>query len=263
MEPIISTDNSRVKEARSLQRKRQRTAKQACLVEGLRLCGDAWAAGARFQRLFFVPDAVEASSSLAALLTEMTAAGVETLPCTEQVFRSLADTVTPQGIAGVVDLPALSLPASPGLVLILDGIADPGNAGTLLRSAEAAGVDGVLFGPGSVDAFNPKVVRAGMGAHFRLPLGQCGQWADLVDLLPPHLPLFLADAQGDLAYDQVDWTQPAGLILGSEATGASPQARSAARAIHIPMAGATESLNAAVAGAVVLFEAARQRRQRT
>lgn len=260
MDTITSLDNSRVKEARSLQRKRRRVAANACLVEGVRLVQDAWQAGAVFRRLFFVADPDQVSPEIAGLVAEMASAGVETLACTGPVFQSLADTVTPQGIAGVVTLPDLPLPPKPDLCLILDGIGDPGNAGTLLRTAEAAGVDMVLLAPDSVDAFNPKVVRAGMGAHFRLPIRQCEDWPQLLTFLPPGLPLFVADAGGELAYDQVDWTQPAGLILGSEATGPSPDAQKTGRAIRIPMCGDTESLNAGVAGAVILFEAARQRR---
>ncbi len=257
---ISSLDNSRVKEARSLQRKRQRLAQNACLVEGVRLVRDAWQGQAQFQRIFFVPDALQSSRGLAQLVAEMESAGMEMVACTAQVFNSLADTLTPQGIAGVVTLPQLPIPPQPTLVVILDGVRDPGNAGTLLRTAEAAGADLVLLAPDSVDAFNPKVVRAGMGAHFRLPLRHCADWPDLLAGLPSDLALYVADAGGEVAYDQVDWTRPAGLILGSEAAGPGTEARQAGQTIAIPMAGETESLNAAVAGAIVLFEAARQRR---
>ncbi len=259
---ITSTDNSRIKEARSLQRKRQRLAAGRCLLEGLRLVEDAWRAGARPDRIFFVPEAAESNPALAALVAEISAAGVESLACTPQVFQTLADTVTPQGIAAVLPLPDLPLPAQPGLVLILDGIGDPGNAGTLLRTAEAAGVGLAIFAPQTVDPFNPKVLRAGMGAHFRLPLRICIGWDEVKRHLDPAWPIFMADAQGELTYDEVDWARPAALILGSEADGPSAAARRIGRPLAIPMIGGTESLNAAIAGAVILFEAARQRRQR-
>lgn len=259
MSLITSTDNSRIKEARSLQRKRQRLAAGRCLLEGLRLVEDAWRAGSRPDRVFFVPEAATANPSLAQLAADFTAAGVEILACTPQVFQTLADTVTPQGIAAVVPMPDLPPPPLPGLVLVLDGIGDPGNAGTLLRTAAAAGVGLVIFAPQTVDAFNPKVLRAGMGAHFRLPLRTCEDWDAVKAHLHPAWPIYVADAQAELTYDQVNWTHPAVLILGSEAAGPSPAARRLGRPIAIPMAGGTESLNAAIAGAVILFEAARQR----
>ena len=257
---ITSTENNRIKEARSLQRKRQRLAAGRCLLEGLRLVEDAWRAGAHPERIFFVPEAA-ANPALDALVAEISAAGVESLACTPQVFQSLADTVTPQGIAAVLPLPNLPLPVQPGLVLILDGIGDPGNAGTLLRTAEAAGVDLVLLAPQTVDVFNPKVLRAGMGAHFRLPLRTCADWDEVKSYLDPAWPIFVAEANSELIYDQVNWTQPAVLILGSEAGGPSSTARQIGRPLAIPMRGDTESLNAAIAGAVILFEAARQRRR--
>ncbi len=136
---------------------------------------------------------------------------------------------------------------------------DPGNAGTLLRSAEAVGVDLVLFGPGTVDAFSGKVVRSAMGAHMRLPLRECSSWELLRAYLPASMPLYVATMDAPLRYDAVNWRDPAALIVGGEATGPSAAARAAATAIRIPMRAAVESLNAAMAGTIILFEAARQR----
>ena len=139
---------------------------------------------------------------------------------------------------------------------------DPGNAGTLVRSAAAAGVDVVVFGPGSVDPFNDKVVRGGMGAHFRAPLRILANWADIRGTLGADLPIYLAEAGAGLAYDQMDWRRPAALMLGGEAAGASAEARRGAIPLHIPMHRNVESLNVGVAGSIILFEAARQRRRR-
>jgi TrmH family RNA methyltransferase len=150
-------------------------------------------------------------------------------------------------------------PERPTLILLLDQVREPGNAGALLRSAEAAGADLVIFAPNTVDPFNDKAVRAGMGSHFRLPLQICRTWEQVLGLLG-DIPLYLAEARADLAYDEMDWRRPAGLVVGGEADGASEEARRAATPIAIPMLGDAESLNAAVAGAVILFEAARQRR---
>jgi RNA methyltransferase, TrmH family len=257
---ISSAANARIKAARKLQRRRQRYAVGQMLLEGLRLVQDAVSAGARPLELFYVPARLEGNLTAAELMRTLEAQGVACLACSEEVFATLAETVSPQGIAAVVALPELALPAAPTLTLILDGVRDPGNAGALLRSAEAAGVALVLFGPETVDPYNDKTLRAGMGAHFRLPLRVCQNWREIDGYLAPGQSLYLAEAGAKLAYDRVNWRETAALVIGGEAEGASPEARERAEPLAIPMEGKVESLNAAVAGAVILFEAARQRR---
>ena len=257
---ITSLDNERVKAARKLHRRRQRHKVNACLIEGQRLVLDAFQSHANFRELFFVPELVEDNPALHQLLAQLTGAQVECLACSAPVLATLTETLTPQGIVAVVDLPELPLPPQPTLVLVLDQVRDPGNAGTLVRAAEAAGVELVIFGPATVDPFNDKVVRAGMGAHFRLPLRVCGEWAEITTLLPPTLPFYLAQANASLTYDAVDWQSAAALIVGGEAAGASAPAYGLAQQIAIPMHSQVESLNAAMDGAVILFEVARQRR---
>lgn len=263
---ITSLHNTRVKAARKLVERKERYAAGLMLAEGVRLIGDAWQSGVRPRVLFYEPASVEANPAAAQLLATLAAAGCECLPCTPQVFASLADTVTPQGLVAVLPLPLQQPPprdaAQPlDFALVLDGVRDPGNAGALLRSAAAAGVQCVLFGPGCVDPFNDKVLRAGMGAHFRLPVRVCSQWAQVEQALGPGPTRYLAQADAALPYDLVDWRGACALIVGGEAAGAGAAARAAATAIAIPMQSAVESLNAAVAGAVILFEAARQRRR--
>lgn len=258
---IVSSSNQRIKEARKLQRRRARYQQGRVLLEGLRLVRDAWQAEARFEQLFFVPENVVAVDEVGEVVRALEAAGVECLPCSPEVFATLSETVTPQGIAATVALPELPVPEPRRLTLVLDQVRDPGNAGSLLRSAAAAGVALTIFGPGTVDPFNEKVMRAAMGAHFRTPMRVVESWEQLATWIEPGVPMYLADAAGALEYDQVDWTHPAILVVGGEANGASEWIRARATAVAIPMAQATESLNAAVAASVVLFEAARQRRR--
>jgi TrmH family RNA methyltransferase len=258
---ITSPANPRIKEARKLQRRRARYAQRQLLLEGVRLVRDALHAGVTPHVVFYVP-AMADNPAAADLLTDLARRGVETVPCSAQVFATLAETETPQGIAAVLPLPRLAAPP-PGartLSLLLDQVRDPGNAGTLLRSAAAAGVELVIFAPGTVDPYNEKALRAGMGAHFRLPLLMCDTWEAVEATLDPRQQLYLAETGAAQLYDQVDWTAPVALIIGGEAAGAGAVARRRAQPVAIPMARATESLNAAVAGAVILFEAARQRR---
>ncbi|NJN81086.1 MAG: RNA methyltransferase [Caldilineaceae bacterium] len=257
---ITSTSNSRIKEARKLQRRRQRYLAGELLLEGVRLIGDAWQAQVRPNVVFFAPDMIQGNPSANQLLLELGRADVETVACTEEVFVTLSETVSPQGIAAVVPLPQLAVPAEPSLTLVLDQVRDPGNAGSLLRSAAAAGVGLVIFGPGAVDPFNDKVVRAAMGAHFRVPLRSCANWLDVESQLGHQDRLFVALADATASYDSVDWREPASLVVGGEADGPSMVARQSARSISIPMMHGVESLNAAIAGSIILFEIARQRR---
>ena len=257
---ITSLDNPRVKEARKLQRRRQRHKSNALLLEGVRLVRDAFQSGAQVCEAYFTPELVANNNEAQQLLAALTAARIDLLACTPAVLASLTETVTPQGVVAVMTLPALPLPTRINFVLILDQVRDPGNAGTLLRAAEAAGVGLAIFGPETVDPYNDKVLRAGMGAHFRLPLRLCPDWSAIQSLLPTGMTVYLAQADAPLAYDAVDWRAPAALVVGGEADGASPTAYQVAQPIAIPMQGQAESLNAAMAGTVILFEAARQRR---
>lgn len=257
---ISSSANPRIKAARKLQRRRSRHEQGRLLVEGVRLVRDAWQAGAQVETVFYVAEQIAANPAAGEVLHALQQQRVEVLACTPQVFADLAETVTPQGLAAVVALPQLPTPVARDLILILDRVRDPGNAGTLLRCAEAAGVALVVFGPETVDPFNEKVVRAGMGAHFRVPLRVAETWDAVTAQLLPEQALYLAEAGAALDYAEVDWCVPAALIVGGEAAGAGAAARLTATPITIPMAGRVESLNAGVAGSVILMEAARQRR---
>ncbi len=260
---ISSIHNPQVKAARKLAERKERYAAGAMLVEGVRLIADAWQSGVRPAVLFFDPEIVASNAAAQQLLAVLEEAGCESLPCTPPVFASLVGTVTPQGLAAVLPLPLhRPLPAPLSLALVLDSVRDPGNAGTLLRSAAAAGVDLVIFGPQTVDPFNDKVLRAGMGAHFRTPLRLCSSWEQVRQTLGDSMSFYLAEASATLSYDRVDWLQPSVLVVGGEAGGAGREARLTATPVAIPMQSQVESLNAAMAGSIILFEAARQRRAR-
>ncbi len=181
------------------------------------------------------------------------------------VMRSLADTDTPQGLLAVVDLPAMGLPtfdARVGFVLVLDGVRDPGNVGTLIRTAAAANCDAVITIAGSADAFAPKVVRSAMGAHFRVPIVADIGWGSLGPAIA-ILPIVCgADGASSLLYDAVEWRVGCAVIVGNEDRGLSADARRwCTGTARIPMARGVESLNASLSGAIMLYEVVRQRRQ--
>ncbi|MBT3338304.1 MAG: RNA methyltransferase [Anaerolineae bacterium] len=253
---ITSPQNPKLKLVRALQgRARTRRKENAFLVEGVRLLEEA--ASAQWKIRFVLYDRSLGSRGKAILETLRTLThDVEEVDIT--LLKSVSDTETSQGILAVLELSELPVPGSPDFLLILDQIRDPGNLGTLLRTAAAAGVDAVILPPETTDAFAPKVLRAGMGAHFHLPIMSMG-W-DEIKTQVTGFGVYLAVMAGDVAYTEADFTSASALVIGGEAQGASQSARELATAnIHIPMPGEIESLNAAVAGSILLFEVVRQR----
>lgn len=257
---ITSAANPKVRYARRLARRSFRARERRVVLEGARLVAEAAAAGAAFDFALFTPDWA-ASPDGERLLDSLTARGIAAVSVTDAVLQAAADTVTPQGVLAVAAAPDVPWPERVAALLVLDGLGDPGNVGTVLRTALAAGADGVLLAPGTADATNAKVLRAGAGAQFRLPV-RAARWAEIEATAARHaLSVWVADAAGEEAYDRVDWTAGHALVIGAEASGPSAAARQLGRTVRIPMPGPAESLNAAVAAAVLLFEGARQRRR--
>lgn len=255
---ITSVHNDRVRYVRSLARRRSREQSNRFVVEGTRLVEEVVRAGIK-PALVLCTETWQSNTHAQELMAKMAPADEGIWLVADSVLASCADTETPQGIIAVVPVPHIA--PRPGLILIVDGLRDPGNLGTILRSAEAAGVGQVLTTPGTVELYNAKVVRAAMGAHFRLPASML-DWP-AIGICVAGQAVWLADAAGEAPYDTVDWSQPSALIIGGEASGASPAAsRLATGRVKIPMAEGPESLNAAMAATVILFEVARQKRRR-
>ena len=255
---ITSLNNDKVKYVRALQSRRRVRQRERCLVlEGTRLVEEA-VKNRIPPSLVFYDESVEADDRSRGLLS--TLRDMES-PCYQvgpAVMATCAATHTPQGLLAVVPFADIAPPEFPTLSLVLDRVRDPGNLGTILRTALAAGVDQVILAPGTVDASNPKAVRAAMGAHFRLPT-RALRWADISEATAGS-EVWLAAADGEAPYTEADWVKPATLIVGGEAAGAGSQACALARGrIRIPMTQSVDSLNTALAAAVILFEAVRQR----
>jgi TrmH family RNA methyltransferase len=177
----------------------------------------------------------------------------------DAVMLTLSDTVTPSGILAVLPMSEPSIPHPLTWVLVVDRLRDPGNMGTILRSAVAAGIDLVITSKGTVDVYSPKVVRAGMGAHFRLELCLNQRWSDIGDVVK-GLRVLVAEPRGGVPYWEINWGIPTALLIGGEARGARSEADELATGhVSIPMRAGTDSLNAAVAASVLLLEGARQR----
>ena len=256
---ISSPSNSHVKHIRSLAAdRRERRRERLFVLEGVRLVADALEHGAELELALYAPDALDdtpASRGLSARLAQLPGC----YAATAQVVAAASDTVHPQGVVALARWPQVE-PKRPGIVLVLDALQDPGNVGTLLRSAEAIGAAQVLCVGGTVDVYSPKVVRAAMGAHMRLAIEQDLSWDETAERLLFVDHVYAAEAGATMPYYAADWRQPSALIVGNEAHGLSEEARArATRLIGIPMKGRAESLNAAMAGSVILFEALRQR----
>lgn len=258
---ITSLQNAKVKRARLLLMQRAaRQSENTFVAEGVRLCEEALQAGCKPQIVFFAENLSPRGRKILAGFEQM---GSEIEEVSQQVMNSLSDTETPQGMAAVFAIEPPPLPKYLDFVLICDGLKDPGNLGTILRSALAAGCQAVFLTPGSIDPYAPKVVRAAMGAHFRLPVKIEG-WKSIIDHCKsksdPPLRLYLAETGGEKSCWQADFCHPLGLVIGGEPAGSGLNARQAAdELIAIPMPGGTESLNAAVAASILLFEVLRQR----
>jgi len=233
-------------------------------AEGVRLVEEVLASGWPVEGLAFTAEAASLPR-VASLLARARAAGLAPLEVGRKRMRSLSGTVTPQGVLAVVRRPALD-PAELwagrlSLVVVLDGLQDPGNVGTVIRAADAAGADAVVCTPGTCDPFGAKAVRSSMGSVLHLPVytgAAAGPTA--AGLSARGVRLLVADPLGPVVLAEQDLRGPVALILGSEARGPGPGWRG--REVHrvrIPMPGRAESLNVALAAAIILYEVVRQR----
>ena len=243
--------------ARKLTRRAFRERERRFLLEGPLALGDALAAGATVHDVFVSDEPSEVVDAAAS-------AGARVHEVSEQILKTVSDAATPQGVVAVVELRDASLDAlslDAGLVLVLSQIRDPGNAGTLIRSAAASGCGGIVFSTGSVDPFAPKTLRAAAGSVFRAPLVTKVELTDAVShLRSAGFALVGADARSEKSLYELDLERPTAIVLGNESWGLGDvDARELDVVAGIPMPGPVESLNVGVAGSLFLFEAARQR----
>jgi TrmH family RNA methyltransferase len=242
---------------------RARRRERVVVLEGARVIDGALDRGAELVAAYAEPAAWQSSADV---LTRLHGAAVTVRRVAGGVIERIASTITPQPLVALATLPPSSLDDLAGAdagrpVVVAVDVADPGNAGTLVRSAEAADAAAVVFCGNSVDPFSPKVVRSSAGALFGIPVVEVDSPVEVLDALGAHGRRRLATvARGGVPYDQCDLTGPVALVLGGEARGLpGPVHDHVDGTVTIPMAAAAESLNVGVAGSVLVFEAARQR----
>ncbi|KIR02239.1 RNA methyltransferase, TrmH family [Lachnospiraceae bacterium TWA4] len=257
---ITSANNPRLKELTLLQKKSKARRESGLFIEeGIRMFRE-------IPRDCLKEVYVSESFSQKEEMKELT---VEPIVVSDSVFNTLTDTISPQGILAVVKQKNYAvedlLTASENPVfLMLENIQDPGNLGTMMRTAEAANVTGVFLSKGSVDMYNPKVVRATMGAIFRLPFVYVEDFISLIEQMEKRqIEIYAACLEGAVSYDVPTYKSPCGLIIGNEGNGISRQVLDVVKNhIKIPMEGQAESLNAAICAAVYMYEIYRQRRMK-
>lgn len=243
-------------------RRSAREAERVFVAEGTKVLGEALASGAAVEAVFVAPEGRDEP-----LLAEAYQRGVRIHDLAPGVLERVAGTVTPQpllGIVGYVDvaLQELRSRVDTGFMVVCVDVRDPANAGTVLRSAEAAGASGVVFCHGTVDVYNPKTVRASAGSVFHVPVVAGGSPVEVLDEVAGWGVRRLATlARSGAAYDTVDLRSPVAIVVGNEANGLPAEIEGHIdETVTIPMVGRSESLNVGMATAVLCFEAARQRR---
>ena len=248
---------------RDLHRRKARERRGLVVAEGRRLVADALAGGARVRAVLAVADAAE--GPVAALLADAAARGITTEVTSRKEFDALADTATPSGVLAVIEwaplgLDAVRLDEGPAAVLVLDAVQDPGNVGTMVRTAFAIGATATVALEGTADVRSPKVLRAAMGAVFRHPVAQANAADCLQFLSHNRFELWAAAADGAAIATDTPVPERIALVVGNEGGGIRPELLSrAARRVAVPMREGAESLNAAVAVGILLHQVTRAR----
>jgi len=259
---IAGQHNGLVKELRRAFTRSELTSDGYCAIEGLRILEEAIRSGLRFRAVFFN----QTASARAERLLSQLRANVETLLLPDKLFASIVPSEAPQGVAALVRWKDFSLSqildnAQTGPLLVIAGVQDPGNLGTILRSAEAFGAGGVVLGEGTVSPFNPKVIRASAGSVFRLPVARTKLSAAIERMREANLRLVATASHKGTPLDQARLSDPVAIFMGSEGAGVSRDLIKAMdEVIAIPQASHVDSLNVGVAASIVLYEVARQRR---
>lgn len=264
---ITSTSNAQIKNMINLMGKaKARREQQAYVAEGIRMFLEI--PEDRIKAVYLAKDSQAAGDPR--VRERLKETGVECETVSEAVFRSISGTVTPQGILSVVKMQSYVLQELLGqssgedLFLVLEDLQDPGNLGTIMRTAEAAGVKAVVMSKGTVDIYNPKVIRSTMGAVFRLPFVYVENLLSALEEMKKNgICIVAAHLGGSVWYDEINYRKNTAFCIGNEGNGLSEALAGAADIkIRIPMEGKAESLNAAVAASVLLYEAYRQKRKK-
>lgn len=265
MNCITSTSNAQVKQLIALQKKaKERNTQDIFIVEGIKMYQEV--PQDRLVHTYVSESFYEKHKKLFTGKEEAGKSMQKLTLLSDRVFEAVSDTKTPQGVLCLVKqyhYELKDLYGKKALVMILENLQDPGNLGTILRTGEGAGVTGILLSNGCVDLYNPKVIRSTMGSIYRMPFYYTDDLKrDLLRLKEDGVTLYAAHLKGTGTYDEQDYSTAAGFLIGNESKGLSDETADLADIyVKIPMCGQVESLNAAVASSILMYEANRQRRK--
>ncbi|PSR22152.1 MAG: RNA methyltransferase [Sulfobacillus acidophilus] len=262
IQPLDTADNKTIRQIKRLIASRTaRKKSQETVIEGYRLIEEALAAGVTPRVVVYSPKWVERAEGRSFLI-RLQALSIHLFYVTDRLFDEITQVETPPGLLAVVPVPeplplqrVLERTDYPLLLPVAVGIQDPGNLGTLMRASLASGAASMAMGPNTVEAFNPKAIRASAGAVFRLPLVELTS-PDMARLREAGVGVKAATVSGGTPYYDVDWSAPTVLLLGNEGNGLDESWLAQAQTVTIPMSWAADSLNVSLAGAVILFHAA-------
>lgn len=262
---ITSAANSKIKEILKIKNKRSIYKADAFIIEGTNLIETALNSGNTIKQVFFT-DSFRARKEGRKILKEIAEKTGEIFNVTDQIISKLADTETPQGIIATASyktrrLDDIKFKSNP-LIAVIDRVQDPGNLGTIIRTADAAGADAVVVLKGTCDPFMQKTLRASAGSIFNIPVVSAQSVEFIKWLKIQGISLIATDADGDVSVFDADLKKPTAFVFGNEAHGISWEIREMAEIIvKVPVQGKAESLNVASSSAICLYEAVRQRRQ--
>lgn len=262
LEIIRSKDNKLLKHGKKLNIRKYRQEDNEFLIEGIRFVEEAVAAGADI-RYCLISESLK-GDRVSALLDKMHDKRIDVYTVEDELMSEICDTKNPQGIAAVVkrhELSAEEVIKGSTFLIIIDRLQDPGNLGTIIRTAHAAGVDGIIISEGTVDPYSPKVLRSTMGSIFRLPLAECGDIPGVIKSIKASgFAVYASSPDGANPYYDENYISKTAIIVGNEANGIENEVIEQSDVlVKIPMPGECESLNASVACGILIFEVVRQR----
>lgn len=260
MDIISSKENNLVKHIKKLKDKKYRDEAQEYVVEGIKMIKEAIEENAEISQIVICENCTENEIIPKDLMYEI--AKFECIYVTEKIFSTISNVNTPQGILAIIKIENknIQINYNQDIILVLDDIQDPGNLGTILRTADSIGLNQIIVSKGTADCYNPKVVRSTMGAIFRINIIECDDLEKtLKDIKKHKFQVVVTSLQTEKSFYDIDYNKKA-IIIGNEANGVEQQIQNLADVkVKIPMLGKTESLNASIATGIVLYEYVRQK----
>ena len=260
MQVITSKDNELIKHIKKLKDKKQRDLSHEYIIEGIKLIQEAIQENAKIKQIIICDDCEKTESIPKELMYEI--AKQECIYVTNKVFDSITEVMNPQGILAIIEKQSkeIQIDDKQDIILALDDIQDPGNLGTILRTADSIGLTQILVSKGTADCYNPKVVRSTMGAIFRVKIIECEDLVKTLKEIKKHkFEIVVSSLQTDNSIYDINYHKKV-IVIGNEANGVKKEIQDLAdKKIKIPMLGKTESLNASVATGIILYEYIRQK----